>query len=206
MSFDIVPGVHLVNVTRDSEEELNKPALRNKLQTVPVPAWLSSCLIQAETRNSSGLPSPQGFCQLPWFLSPLFAQHTVLFLDSDRDFSRLVFKTLGVDWVHGALAGGGDRTAREKVFAVYFVCVLQVELQQYDARSPDASLYHGTYFGSVILRISLQSRPINVTDSSTGGNFGMGIWVDWYMLCQSWIWKISFRAICSVTIAGFYFA
>lgn len=32
-----------------------------------------------------------------------------------------------------------------------------------------------TYFGSVILRISLQSRPINVTDSSTGVNFGMGM-------------------------------
>lgn len=34
---------------------------------------------------------------------------------------------------------------------------------------------HSTYFGSVILRISLQRRPINVTDSSTGVNFGIGI-------------------------------
>lgn len=64
---------------------------------------------------------------------------------------------------------------------------------------------HSTYFGSVILRISLQRRPMNVTDSSTGVNFGIGIWVDWYMLCQSWIWKISFSAFYSVTIAHFYF-
>lgn len=32
-----------------------------------------------------------------------------------------------------------------------------------------------TYFGSVIRKISLQSRPINVMDSSTGANLGIGI-------------------------------
>lgn len=30
---------------------------------------------------------------------------------------------------------------------------------------------------------------MKVADSSTGTNFGMGMWVDWYTLCQSWIWK-----------------
>lgn len=49
-------------------------------------------------------------------------------------------------------------------------------------------IYEETYFGSVIRRISLQRRPMKVADSSTEGNFGMGMWVDWCTLCQSWIW------------------
>jgi hypothetical protein len=35
------------------------------------------------------------------------------------------------------------------------------------------------YFGSVILKISLANRPMKFTDSSTGGNIGIGIVVDW---------------------------
>jgi len=68
----------------------------------------------------------------------------------------------------------GDRTAKEKLFVVGFVYIWRnwsnpmhgVVIQL---------LTCSTYFGSVILRISLQSRPINVTDSSTGVNFGIGI-------------------------------
>lgn len=45
------------------------------------------------------------------------------------------------------------------------------------------------YLGSVMRRISLHSRPMKVADSSTGGYLGIGICVDWYTLCQSWIWK-----------------
>lgn len=36
-----------------------------------------------------------------------------------------------------------------------------------------------THFGSVILKISLQRRPMKVADSSTGGYLGMGMCVDW---------------------------
>lgn len=46
-----------------------------------------------------------------------------------------------------------------------------------------------TYLGSVIRRISLQRRPMKVADSSTEGNLGIGMWVDWCTLCQSWIWR-----------------
>ena len=56
---------------------------------------------------------------------------------------------------------------------------------------PRPSLERGgaPYFGSVMRRTSLQSRPMKVADSSTEGNLGMGMWVDWYTLCQSWICK-----------------
>uniref|UniRef100_A0A0E9VNQ0 Uncharacterized protein n=1 Tax=Anguilla anguilla TaxID=7936 RepID=A0A0E9VNQ0_ANGAN len=30
---------------------------------------------------------------------------------------------------------------------------------------------------------------MKVADSSTEGYLGIGMWVDWYTLCQSWIWK-----------------
>ena len=36
-----------------------------------------------------------------------------------------------------------------------------------------------SYLVSVIRRISLARRPMKFTDSSTGGNFGIGIVVDW---------------------------
>lgn len=55
MSFDIIPGVHLVNVTRDSEEKINKQLLQNKLQTVPVIIRVMSYLIQAEIRKTKYL-------------------------------------------------------------------------------------------------------------------------------------------------------
>ena len=35
-----------------------------------------------------------------------------------------------------------------------------------------------SYLVSVILKISLASRPMKLTDSSTGGNFGIGMVVD----------------------------
>ena len=44
------------------------------------------------------------------------------------------------------------------------------------------------YLVSVMRRISLASRPTKVTDSeSERGNRGMGMVVDWYTDCQSWI-------------------
>lgn len=51
-------------------------------------------------------------------------------------------------------------------------------LQTFSSR-PSKLRVFVTYFGSVILRISLQRRPINVADSSTDGYLGMGMWVDW---------------------------
>ena len=36
-----------------------------------------------------------------------------------------------------------------------------------------------THLVSVILKISRASLPMKFTDSSTGGNFGIGIVVDW---------------------------
>ena len=79
-----------------------------------------------------------------------------------------------MDWVNLVLDKDGDTTAKEKLFVVCFVCIW------WNWSNPTHGtitqlVTHSTYFGSVILRISLQSRPINVTDSSTGVNFGIGI-------------------------------
>lgn len=41
---------------------------------------------------------------------------------------------------------------------------------------------------SVMRRISWARRPTNVTELSTGLQRGMGMVVDWYTDCQSWIW------------------
>lgn len=126
--------------------------------------------------------------------------YTVLLRILKLEFSKLTFKIYRADWVSLVLDKDDDMAVEGKLLYISFA---------YSGSGPIQCtelviwlVMYSTYFGSVILRISLQSRPINVTDSSTGVNLGIGIWVDWYMLCQSWIWKISL-SFCSVNIAHF---
>lgn len=71
-----------------------------------------------------------------------------------------------MDWVNLVL--DKDITAKEKPPLVFWFVNGGIGAIQ-------CMVTQSTYFGSVILRISLQRRPINVTDSSTGVNFGIGI-------------------------------
>lgn len=126
------------------------------------------------------------------------ASCTVLLRILKLEFSKLTFKIYRADWVSLVLDKDDDMAGKGKLLYSSFA---------YSGSGPIHCMelviwlvMYSTYFGSVILRISLQSRPINVTDSSTGLNFGIGIWVDWYMLCQSWIWKISFRVFAVLAL------
>lgn len=48
--------------------------------------------------------------------------------------------------------------------------------------------------GSVILMISRANLPMKLTLSSTGENRGIGMAVDWYILCQSKICRQNIQA------------